>query len=126
MDYSLPGSSLHGDSPDKNTAVGCHVLLQGTFPTQGSNPALPHCRQILYHLSYQGTAKEVHVWLPFESQSLGSSMLLQLLSCFSCAQLFATLWTMPARFFCPWDSPDKKAGVDCHALLQGNLPNPGI
>ena len=46
-------------------------------------------------------------------------MLLQLLSCFSRAQLFATLWTMPARFFCPWDSPDKKTGVDCHALLQG-------
>ena len=34
MDCSLPGSSVHGDSPDKNTGVGCHVLLQGIFPTQ--------------------------------------------------------------------------------------------
>ena len=41
---SLPGSSVHGDSPGKNTGVGCHSLLQGIFPTQGSNPGLPHCR----------------------------------------------------------------------------------
>ena len=54
MDYSLPGSSVLGDSPGKNTGVGCHDLLQGIFPTQGLNPGLPHCRQILYHLSYQG------------------------------------------------------------------------
>ena len=54
MNCSQPGSSVHGDSPGKNTRVGCHALLQGIFPTQGSNPGLPHCRQILYHLSYQG------------------------------------------------------------------------
>ena len=40
MDYSPPGSSVTGDSPGKNTGVGCHVLLQGIFPTQGSNPGL--------------------------------------------------------------------------------------
>ena len=55
MDCSPPGSSIHGDSPDKNTGVGCHGLLQGTFPIQRSNPGLPHCRQILYQLSYQGS-----------------------------------------------------------------------
>ena len=33
--------------------MGCHSLLQGIFPTQGSNLGLPHCRQILYHLSHQ-------------------------------------------------------------------------
>ena len=49
MDHSPPGSSVHGDSPGKNTGVGCHALLQGIFPTQGSNPGLPHCRLILYH-----------------------------------------------------------------------------
>ena len=37
-----------------NTGVGCHVLLQGTFQIQGSNPGVPPCRQILYHLSHQG------------------------------------------------------------------------
>ena len=43
------------DSPGKNTGVGCHVLLQGIFPTQGSNPGLLQCRWILYHLSHQGS-----------------------------------------------------------------------
>ena len=37
MGCGLPGSSVHGDSPDKNTGMGCHALLQGIFPTQGSN-----------------------------------------------------------------------------------------
>ena len=41
------------NSPGKNTGVGGHSLLQGIFPTQGSNPGLLHCRQILYYLSYQ-------------------------------------------------------------------------
>ena len=40
MDCSRPGSSVHGDSPGKNTGVGCHALLQGTFPTQRSNSHL--------------------------------------------------------------------------------------
>ena len=35
--------------------MGCHALLQGIFPTWGSNPGLPHCRRILYHLSHQGS-----------------------------------------------------------------------
>ena len=43
------------DSPGKNTGVDCHFLLQGIFPTQGSNRGLPHCRQTLYPLSYQGS-----------------------------------------------------------------------
>ena len=54
-DCSLPGSSVHGDSPGKNTGVGYHALLQGIFPTQGSNLGPPHHRQILYHLSHQGS-----------------------------------------------------------------------
>ena len=52
--WSLPGSSVHGDSPGKNTGVGCHALLQGIFPTQGLNPGLQHCRWILYCLSHNG------------------------------------------------------------------------
>ena len=43
------------DFPGKNTGVGCHFLLQGIFPTQGSNPGLLHCRQILYCLCHQGS-----------------------------------------------------------------------
>ena len=40
MDCSLPGSSVHGDSPGENTGVGCHALLQGIFPAQGLNLSL--------------------------------------------------------------------------------------
>ena len=55
VDCSLPGSSVHGDSPHKNTGVGCHTLLQGIFLTQGSNPhllRLLHWQTSPYLLSY--------------------------------------------------------------------------
>ena len=55
MDCCPPGSSVLGDSPGRNTRVGCCALLQGIFPTQGSNPGLQNCRRILYHLSHQGS-----------------------------------------------------------------------
>ena len=45
------------DFPGKSTGVGCHFLLQGIFPTQGSNPGLSHCRQTLYRLSHQCNGK---------------------------------------------------------------------
>ena len=41
------------DSPGKNTRGGCHALIQGIFPTQASNPGLPHCRKILFSLRLQ-------------------------------------------------------------------------
>ena len=41
--------------PGKSAAVDCHFLLQGIFPTQELNPALLHCRQMLYRLSHQGS-----------------------------------------------------------------------
>ena len=43
------------DFQDKSTGVRCHFLLQGIFPSQGSNPGLSHCRQTFYHLSHQGS-----------------------------------------------------------------------
>ena len=43
------------NSPGQNTGVGSLSLLQGIFPTQGSNPVLLHCRQILYQLSHKGS-----------------------------------------------------------------------
>ena len=46
-----------GDSPGKNTGVNWHSLLQGNFPTQGSNPGLLHRRQVLNHLSYRDVLK---------------------------------------------------------------------
>ena len=57
MDCSLSGSSVHGDSPGKNTGMGCHALLQGIFQTEGLNPDSPHCRWILNCLSHQGSRR---------------------------------------------------------------------
>ena len=50
MDYTV-----HGISLGQNTGVGSLSLLQGIFPTEGLNPGLPHCRQILYQLSHEGS-----------------------------------------------------------------------
>ena len=47
------------DFPGKSTGVGYHFLLQRIFPTQGLNPGLLHCRQILHQLSHQGSPKPV-------------------------------------------------------------------
>ena len=54
---SLPLHGLYSpwNSPGQNIRVGSCSLLQGMFPTQGSNPGLPHCRWILYQLSHQGS-----------------------------------------------------------------------
>ena len=54
------------DSPGKNTGVGFHFLLQEIFQTQGLNPGLLHCRQILYRLSHQESI--TGGLLPFLSQ----------------------------------------------------------
>ena len=54
MSDSLRPHGLYGpwNSQGQNTGVGSLCLLQGIFPTQGWNPGLPHCRQILYQLSH--------------------------------------------------------------------------
>ena len=59
MSDSLRPHGLYSpwNSPGHNTGVGSLSLLQGVFLTQGLNPGLLHCRQILYQLSYQGSPK---------------------------------------------------------------------
>ena len=56
LNYSPPGSSLHGILQPR-ILKGNHSLLQGIVPTQGLNPGLRHCRQILYSLSHQGNQR---------------------------------------------------------------------
>ena len=58
-------------SPGQNTGVGSLSLLQGIFPSQGSNQSLPHCKQILYQLSHKGSPR-ILVWVAFPF-SRGSS-----------------------------------------------------
>ena len=55
MDCCLPGSSVNGDSPGKNTRVGCHSILHGIFPTQGLNLHLLRWQAGSLPLSHQGS-----------------------------------------------------------------------
>jgi len=55
MDYTVHG---------QNTGVGSRALLQGIFPTQGSNPGLLHCRWILYQLNYTGSPRVLE-WVAY-------------------------------------------------------------
>ena len=59
------------NSPVQNTGVGSLSLLQGFFPTQGSNPGLLHCRQILYQLNHKGSPRILE-WVAYLFSS-GSS-----------------------------------------------------
>ena len=62
MDCSPPGSSILGILQARIQEQVCHSLLQGIFPTQGSNPGLLHCRQILYQLNRMGRSPSMS-WL---------------------------------------------------------------
>ena len=68
MNCSPRSSSIHGDSPGKNTGVDCHALLQGIFPTQGWNLHLLHCRWMLYHWASGEAQKYRMTFLYVESK----------------------------------------------------------
>ena len=101
---SLPGSSVHGDSPGKNTGMGCHALLQGIFRSQGSNPGLPHCTQILYHLRHQGSPWILE-WVAYPI-SRG----------FSWPRNWTQVSFMAGRFFTSWAA--RKAPMEHYAAIQ--------
>ena len=100
------------NSPGQNTGLDSLSLLQGIFPTQGSNPGLPYCRQILYQLSHKGSpgiltgvGSLIKPWVASYAQS--------------CPALCGPV---DCRLLRPWDFPSKKTGVGCHFLLQGIFP----
>ena len=74
-DCSSPGSSVHGIFPDKNTGVGCHALLQGIFPTQGSNLSLLCLLQLEsgFFTADQGGQKTLYKQLSLFSMHLSVS-----------------------------------------------------
>ena len=74
VESSLPGSSGLWDSLGKNTELGCHVLLEGIFPTQGSNPHFLSpalATGCSYHLCHPGSHIDmyvhihIHIYLSF-------------------------------------------------------------
>ena len=85
------------NSPGQNTRVGSLSLLQGIFPTQGSDPGLLPCRWILYQLSHKGSPRRLEwVVFPFSSRSSQPSNWTRV-SCI--AGGFFTNWTMRKAFW---------------------------
>ena len=101
------------NSPGQNTGVGSLSLLQGIFPTQGSNPGLPHCSWILYPLSHKGSPR-IPEWVayPFSSRSF-----------------LPRNWTrvscIAGGFFTNWAIREAlNTGVGSLSLLQRMFPTP--
>ena len=128
------------NSSGKSTGVGCHFFFQGIFPTQGWNPGLLQCRQILYHLSYWWSPlywkyiiihMKYNLWKSLYCRVTAllipnwSSQFLQMQSLCCCCWVASVVsdsvqhhrW-QPTRLSHPWDSPGKNTGVGCHCLLQ--------
>ena len=61
LTFCNPKDCSPWNSPGQNTGAGSLSLLQGVFPTQGSNPGLPHCRWIIYQLSHRESAYKPHI-----------------------------------------------------------------
>ena len=100
------------DSAGMNTGGGSHSLLQRIFPTQGSNLGIPYCKQILYHLSHQGS--------PIQSMCVLCSVTLVTSDSLSPHGL------QPTQLFCPWDSPGRNTRVGCHSFLQEIFSTQGL
>ena len=109
LDYSPPDSSVHGDFPDKNTGVGCHALLQGIFPTQGSNPGLMHCRWILCCLSHQESPRMLE-WVAYHF-SRGSSW----------PRNQTGISCIAGRFFTSWATREAQLNRQCLHLEKMSL-----
>ena len=94
------------NSPGQNTGVGSCSLLQGLFPTQRSNPHLPHCRWILYQLSHQGIPRILE-WVAYPF-SRGSSWPRNQTRVSCIAGEFLTSWAsreaLPCPHFLAWKS----------------------
>ena len=68
--FATPWTIKSMEFSSQNTGMGNLSLLQGIFPTQGSSPGLPNCRQILYQLSHKGNPRILEwVAYPFSSRS---------------------------------------------------------
>ena len=110
-----------------NTGVGSLSLLQGIFPTQGSNPGLLHCRWILYQLSHKGSPRIVEwVAYPFSSRS-SRPRNWTLVSCI--AGKFFTNWAIRQaphwlELSGKWDNPVDLL-INIHLLGLGQGMHPG-
>ena len=99
------------NSPGQNTGVGSLSLLHGIFPTQGSNPGLPHCRQILYQLSHKRSPRILE-WVAYPF-SRGSSQPRNWTRVSCIAGGFFTNWAMREAHFKHIKQQSKPFYLDC-------------
>ena len=93
-------------SPGQNTGMGSCSLFQGIFPTRGSNPGLPHCRQILYQLSHLGSPTTLE-WVAYPSSSRSSPPRNQTgVSCIA------------GKFFTNWGISEAPCHLGCFCLKE--------
>ena len=119
--------------PGKNTGVGCHFLLQGIFPTQGSKPCLFHL------LHWQADSLPLHHLRSHTSgrgQEITSAkgqidLYIHYINSYTVYEVAQSCLTLrshglqPTRLLSPWNFPGKSIGVGCHFLLQGIFPTRG-
>ena len=117
--HSVRSNSLwpHGlyspwNSPGQNTGVGSLSLLQGIFPTQGLNPGLPHCGQILYQLNSKESIR-ILKWVAYPF-SRGSSWPRSQTGVSYIAGGFLTNWAIKEAHYSPSD-------YICQRLIKSNL-----
>ena len=128
---SLQSHGLYSalNSPGKNTGVGGCSLLQGIFPTQRLNPGLPHCRQILYQLSYQGSQESVNDIELSRKDIIGSKRLYMNTSynpeCkFTLQQITPTTYVSPSHAFSAvtvktqWESHGQRRLTGVHEIVK--------
>ena len=127
MSNSLRPHGLYSpwDSPGQNTGMGSCSLLQGIFPTQGSNPGLLQCRWILYQLSHQGSPY-IGYYIYEASQVALEVKKVRVLATQSCPTLCNPVNCSPPGSSVHGDSPGKNPGMGSHALLQGIFPTQGL
>ena len=131
MSNSLWHQGLYSpcNSLGQNTGVGSLSLLQGIFPTQGSNPGLPHCRQIFYQLNHKWSPRILE-WItyPFSSRS---SQPRNRTRVYCIAGGFFTNWVIREAFATPWtiQSMEFSRPEYCNGKpfpSPRDLPNPEI
>ena len=117
MSNSLRPHGLYSpwNSLGQNTGVGSLSLLQGIFPTQGSNPGLLHCRQIFYQLSHKGSPKILE-WVAYPF-SRGSSQ----------PRNQTRVSCIAGRFFTSWATREAQEYWSGYPIPSpADLPEPGI
>ena len=112
------------NSPGQNTGVGSLSLLQGIFPTQGSNPGLPHCRWILYQLSHKRSPR-IPKWVAYPF-SRGSSHPRNRTRISCVAGRFFTNWTTRETQWAHQDSCFRLWQKPCHCFHEHELPFPRL